>query len=290
MPDTKNVFSLCSCGATTRSNLRAEGCEQEKKSIFTDGLSVLDIFGSNDFPYVIAAPSWVIPGTVAENCRYLKGRVHEVGLLFFETAGSLAYTEEDLPADLAETGLSFHIHHPLDLPWHEGADKIAQIMNVLSNKAAHLNPAAHILHPPKAGPQAGHLLSDLAEKLRETAIDPETVFIENIKENSLENNIKVIRDCGFKVCLDLGHMQAYSQQKLLDTEGIWDLVKMLHLNAPGMGGRHESLEKLDKQGVKLLDCFFENFIKGGTVTVEVFEQEGFFNSLQYLACRYCVKC
>ncbi len=287
MPDTKKVFSPCSCRATTCSHLKAEKSYQEKKSLFTDGRSVFDIFGSNDLPYVVAAPSWVIPGTVAENCRYLKGRVQEVGLLFFETAGSLAYTERDLPVDLAETGLSFHIHHPLDLPWHEGADKIAQIMSILSKKVSHLNPVAHILHPPKAGPHAENLLSDLAEKLREAAIDPENVFIENIKENSLKNNIEVIRDCGFNVCLDLGHMQAYDQHKLLDKEGIWDLVKMLHLNGPGKGGRHESLEKLDKQGVKLLDCFFENFIKGGTVTVEVFDQNGFFNSLQYLACRYC---
>lgn len=288
MPDTKNVFSPICCRSTTCSYSTAKSCEQEQITLFADGLSVFDIFGSNSFPYTVAAPSWVIPGTVAENCRYLKGRVDEVGLLFFETASSLAYTEKDLPADLAETGLSFHIHHPLDLPWHEGADKIAQIMNNLSDKAVHLNPALHILHPPEAGPLADHLLSGLAEKLRETSIDPENVLIENIKENSLENNFDVIQDCGFKICLDLAHMQAYGQQNLLDRVRIWDLVKMLHLNGPGIGGRHESLENLDKQGLKLLDCFFENFIKGGTVTVEVFEKEGFFKSLQYLANRYGV--
>ncbi|SDK89873.1 hypothetical protein SAMN05660337_1629 [Maridesulfovibrio ferrireducens] len=290
MPDNKNVFSPYSCGVKGLSDSKAENFAQEKNSLFADGLSVFDIFGDSSFPYVVAAPSWVIPGNVVENCRYLEGRVDEVGLLFFETAASLAYTEEDLPADLAETGLSFHIHHPLDLPWHEGAGKVARVMNLLVAKAAHLNPVAHVLHPPKAGPFAGILLADLAKEFNGTSIDPENVFIENIKDNSLEDNIDVIRDCGFKVCLDLGHMQAYGQQKLLDREDLWDLVAMLHLNGPGVGGRHESLEKLDKPGVKLLDCFFEKFIKGGTVTVEVFEQNGFFKSLQYLANRHGETC
>ena len=53
---------------------------EEKTSPFIDGLAASSIWDGKDFPYVIAAPSWVIPGTVAENCKYLQGRVDEVGL------------------------------------------------------------------------------------------------------------------------------------------------------------------------------------------------------------------
>ncbi|OEU64835.1 MAG: hypothetical protein BA863_09125 [Desulfovibrio sp. S3730MH75] len=246
------------------------------------------MWDGKDFPYVIAAPSWVIPGTVAENCEYLQGRVDEVGLLFFETAGSLAYTEDDLPENLADLGLSFHIHHPLDLPWADGAVKVAEIMLSLAAKVAHLKPAAHVLHPPECGPDSARLLLDLAEELRGTRIGPEKVFIENIEENSLEYLVETIRKCGFKICLDLGHMLVYKQQALLESKGLWDMVAMLHLNGPGKGGKHESLLSLDSQGLYMLRLFFDNFHSGGTIVVEVFEKDGFFKSLQYLA-EYCVK-
>ncbi len=261
---------------------------EEKTSIFIDGLAVSSILAGKDFPYVVAAPSWVIPGTVAENCEHLQGRVDEVGLLFFETAGSLAYTDDDLPENLADLGLSFHIHHPLDLPWADGAVKVAGIMQALATKVAHLNPIAHVLHPPADGPDAARLLLDLAEELRGSDVVPEKVFIENIKENSLENLIEIIRKCGFKICLDLGHMLVYQQQGLLESEGLWSMVTMLHLNGPGDGGKHESLLALDSHGVDMLKLFFKNFHSGGTVVIEVFEQDGFFKSLQYLA-EYCEK-
>ncbi|WP_235727651.1 cobamide remodeling phosphodiesterase CbiR [Maridesulfovibrio frigidus] len=260
----------------------------EKTSMFIDGQSASSILGDKYFPYVIAAPSWVIPGTVSENCEYLQGRVDEVGLLFFETAGSLAYTEDDLPGNLADLGLSFHIHHPLDLPWADGAVKVAEIILSLSEKVAHLEPAAHVLHPPEGGPDGAKLLLDLAEELHGSSIAPEKVFIENIEENSLENLVETIRKCGFKICLDLGHMLVYKQQSLLESEGLWDMVAMLHLNGPGKGGKHESLLSLDSQGLDMLKLFFEKFHIGGTVVVEVFEQDGFFKSLQYLA-EYGVK-
>lgn len=34
--------------------------------------------------FKLAAPSWVIPGTVADNCHFLSGKVDEVALLFLK--------------------------------------------------------------------------------------------------------------------------------------------------------------------------------------------------------------
>lgn len=115
--------------------------------------------------FKLAAPSWVIPGTVADNCHFLSGKVDEVALLFFETESCLAYSEHDLPAVLNETGLSFHIHHPLDLPWHKGGTRVAEIVLALSEKASHLNPVAHVVHPPPAGGRAKVLIAEFAKGL-----------------------------------------------------------------------------------------------------------------------------
>lgn len=235
----------------------------------------------------LAAPSWVIPGTIAENCSYLAGKVDEVALLFFETESCLAYTDKDLPCELLETGLSFHIHHPLDLPWHEGGVKVAEIVSALARKASHLRPEGHVVHPPECGPDAGDLIFEFADALNRGAIDPSDVLLENIKDNSLAGLSGVIRDCGFKICLDLGHILAYAQHSIFEHCEFEGLVSMLHLNAPGVGGRHESLDKLNTDGIMILDKMFALLSENGTVTVEVFDEKGFFNSLQFLE-EYCM--
>lgn len=246
----------------------------------------MSIFLSHIDPSIkLAAPSWVIPGTVAENCRYLAGKVDEVGLLFFETESCLNYSSTDLPQSLADTDLSFHIHHPLDLPWDEGGETVAEVVGSLIAKAAHLDPVSHVIHPPESGSNAGALISSFRESLDRFDVDPEILLFENIQHNSLSGLVDHIRDCGFRVCLDLGHILAYEQQAVLD-ENLAGLVKMLHLNAPGRGGRHESLLKLDDAGLLLLGRIMDKLEKSGTITIEVFEEKVFFESLSFLN-EYC---
>ncbi len=241
-----------------------------------------NFLNSIDSRFQVAAPSWVIPGTIVENCRFLAGKVDEIALLFFETKSCLAYTKADLPQELAEIGLSFHIHHPLDLPWHEGGAAVAQTVIALNEKAAHLNPAAHVIHPPAAGRSAAGLIYDFAEVISRSDIKPGTVLFENIKENSLLGIGGVIADCDMKICLDLGHILAYAQDDLLYDESIDGLVSMLHLNAPGPGGRHLGLDTLDVAGLEIMSILLKMVANDGTLTVEVFEEGPFFKSLQLL--------
>jgi len=68
-----------------------------------------------------AAPLFLWPDTAAENCARLASMVSEVGLLFLETRSRLEDTHDDLPLSLAKSGLRYHVHLPLDLPWVDGA-------------------------------------------------------------------------------------------------------------------------------------------------------------------------
>ena len=113
-----------------------------------------------------AVPSFVIPDTVAGNVRFLRGRVPEVALCFFETGGCLAYTDADLPAIGETADLRFHVHLPTDLAWESGEDPgqaaAAAFRNAFSvfSLAAYLKPRLAILHPPAAdGVRASDLLA-----------------------------------------------------------------------------------------------------------------------------------
>ncbi len=226
-----------------------------------------------------AAPSYVRPGTVAENAEYLAGRVKEVALLFFETQACLDYTEADLPPGLADLPLSWHIHLPLDLPWDAGHEAVARAVAGLAAKAAFLKPRALVLHPP---PTPG-LLPLLVQALGDSGVLPSSLLLENTVREPLPAYWEEIRRCGCGVCLDLGHLLlAPNPARTLALPGLWERAAMLHVSAPAQGG-HASLAALDAPGRSLLRHILEGLKKDSTVVLELFDLPSLAESARLLA-------
>lgn len=231
-----------------------------------------------EFPFTVAAPSFVIPAGAAENSRFLADYFPEVGLLFFETESCLAYSDFDLPIGLAGLPISWHVHLPLDLPWHLGLDMVWSKLIMLMNKAAYLSPNSWVLHPPTEP----NMLVPLAERFHDMGIDPATILLENVDETDLGALWDEAQAGGYSTCLDLGHILAYGQHSLLDLPGLWKSVKMLHIYAPLQNGRHVGLEHLDTEGQTILRQMLENF-RGDVLNLEVFNEREIFQSLKLLA-------
>lgn len=259
----------------------------------------------------IAAPSFVWPAHIAENCRKLRTLVDEVGLVFFQTEACLGYTESDLPAWLAETGLRFHVHLPLDLPWTEDLQTVWNAVSGLRRKADFLQPWAYVLHPPPILPPGakegahGDPVCSLREKgvacrqdvdsvagfLRYWEADgvpPESLLLENTLENDLIGLWPLIQATNVGICLDLGHLLVADQptHRLPD---IWPRVRMMHLSAPGKEGAdgrsrdgHRSLAELDNRGCGLLEEILAQVHADCVLMVEVFYPEGLMESVHML--------
>ncbi len=230
-------------------------------------------------PWKIAGPSFVVPGTVGKNCALLQGMVDEVSLILFETEACLAYDETDLPPDLPGLGLTFHLHLPLDTDWSRGLDHAWRSLDGLLDKTAFLNPGRFVLHPPP-----DNLLAPLAERFRQRGVDPGRVLLENVRGHDLTGSWDLIRALGYGVCLDLGHVQAYSQHSLLLAPGLWGRVGMIHAHAPactnGWDDRHLGLDHLDDQGRDLLRLALTSLDRDAVLTLEVFDLEGLARSLK----------
>ncbi len=232
---------------------------------------------------VLAAPSWVMPGTLAENCVFLATKVDEVGLLFMESAACLVYDERDLPGFLADLPLSCHMHLPVDLPMDTAA-RAAAICAELLDKTAGLPVGDHwreravgsfspgapddydqaekkrpamqaVLHPPAHDPAdaglAGRRLAAFAETWLSLGKSPSRLLLENVRDNDLTELAGPIREYGFGLCLDMGHILAYGQEKLLHRQDLLGRARMLHASAPGRGnraGQHLPLTALDAGG------------------------------------------
>ena len=231
---------------------------------------------------VLAAPSWLIPGDLAANCRFLAGRVDEVGLLFFETAACLAYTAKDLPADLAELSLTYHVHLPVDLPW-ENPPACARICAVLLEKIAFLRPTRAVLHPP-VGTAAPDALRSFLETFAALGHAPGLLAVENHKNCDLLDLVEVIGEFSLQVCLDLGHVRAYGQEALPSCPALTGRVTLLHLSAARPGkDLHRSLADLDPEGHVLLRRVLTATPPDAVLMPEIFALPGFKASLDILS-------
>jgi hypothetical protein len=218
----------------------------------------------------IAAPSLVQPDALDANCRALAGRVDEVCLTLYETDSCLAYSSSVLAPDLAGlpgrngAPLRYHAHLPLDLPWRHGAARVAEAVVALAEKCAYLNPEFFVLHPPDSLPENGDavLFQAFILALRDRNFDPGQLLVENIETNDLGAILPLAEAAGCGLCFDIGHAQAFAQERLLDRPEAARMLRCLHLYAPHAGPDcptringghgHYSLRKADEPCLALL--------------------------------------
>jgi hypothetical protein len=201
--------------------------------------------------------------------------VDEVAVTLFETRSCLAYTEEDLPRDMAALDLSYHLHLPLDLPWDDPA-RAASLAARLVEMTAFVHPRSFVLHPPTS-PEALDLFFQAWDQL---GLRVDTLVLENIQGNDLQAIRPVIEESDCGLCLDLGHLLLYGQEELLNQEVLLERLQMLHVYAalPG-NSRHGPLSGLSSKGQEMLRDLLRALPPGGVVVLEVFSSGDLITSL-----------
>lgn len=194
-----------------------------------------------------AVPSWLVPGTAAENARLLKTlhwpdgfRLAELGLCCFETESSLHCPQtdypnpDDLPLNLtgnSPQSLACHVHLPTDLPWELG--KAAELSLRLFQRLRQHLPAMHraVLHPPALTDPRPQLELFVTEWVAQ-GLNPAHIMLENDRNCSVEFFLQVLDALPVSVCLDVAHVLAYGQEALLPRLDP-ARVMLLHWSAPG---------------------------------------------------------
>ncbi len=213
-----------------------------------------------------------------ENVMALKDSVSEVGLTFFDTRACLDYTREDLPESLTGFGLKYHIHLPLDLNWHLGANQVFQTASALVQKADFLAPDKFVLHPP---PKAG-LLEEFALLWQKRGYDPSHLLMENIHGHDLSNIWHVIERQGLGVCLDIGHIMAYDQMGILENDLVWERTSLVHVYGREDCTGHAGLPVISEEGKRLLHLILSRIKDESTVLLEIFSLKDFLDSKDFL--------
>ena len=192
--------------------------------------------------------------------------------MLLETRGCLEYDELDLPADLPGLGLGYHAHLPLDLPWKDGPAAVGDVIFALEQKIAFLRPRGYVLHPPEPG--------DLSGLLRHRPGLASRLWLENTREGDLCELWGEIGALGLGVCLDVGHMVSYGQERVMDLPGFFERVRILHIYGGESERGHAGLDRLPDPNL-LRDILLR--LKGDeTLVVEIFSLEELGRSLNLL--------
>jgi len=210
--------------------------------------------------FQLAAPSCVIPDRVGPNCRALSPLVREVALMLLETRGCLDYDERDLPPDLPALGLTYHAHLPLDLPWGDGPKAVADAISGLEQKIAFLCPRGYVLHPPAPG--------QLSALLRQRPELAPMLWLENTGQGDLTGIWDEMTALGLGVCLDVGHMVSYGQERMMSLPGFFDRVRILHVYGGESERGHEGLANLPDP--QMLRSILRRVRGDETLVVEIF--------------------
>lgn len=220
----------------------------------------------------LAAPSCVIPDRLGPNCLALAPVVREVGLMLLETRSCLGYDDQDLPPYLHKLGLNYHAHLPLDLPWEQGVPAVDEALGALERKIAFVHPWGYVLHPPQPH-DLEHLLGlrpDLKNML----------CLENIKNHDLSAQWPVIKAHNLGVCLDLGHLVSYNQDRLLLQSDFFAHLKIMHVYGGESARGHAGLDHLPNPD--LLRQILQQLTRSCTLVVEVFDMHELRRSLALL--------
>jgi hypothetical protein len=207
---------------------------------------------------------------LADNCRFLAGRADEAGLLFLETSSSLAYGVEDIPEDLPRLPLRFHVHLPLDLSW-ERPPEAARICCALWEKISRLRPGRAVLHPPPQSRGEAKALAGFLRAVAARGVSPGIFLLENTRENDLSSLVPLASDYGLRFCLDMGHILAYGQEKILGDGELLARTELLHFSAPGPDGdAHLPLTALDAGGAALARRLIRLAPRQAVIMLEMF--------------------
>ena len=234
----------------------------------------------------LGGTSWVIPGTFADNLRYLSNEVSDMEIVLFDTpehSNMPAKDEVRALKDLCgELGMSCTVHFPADICVYaptevlrEREEKCLRTLDLFED----LDPFAWILHivgekrgdPPSPDIDAWiekSLIS--AEKIASAADDRRKICMETLDFDP--RYIEHLADsAGTSICLDVGHLIKCGRPVHETTLRSAAAVKVIHVHGVMPDGSdHRDLSYMDPELFRSVS----GMMSGGedrVMTLEVFE-------------------
>ena len=250
------------------------------------------------FPFRIGTTSYIIPDDILPNVRFLADKVDDIELVLFDVDQFCNIPSREQAAELQQMAdaadLTYTIHLPLDLQFSaddsqtcQSLVKARQVITALRC----LQPHAYIAHldshsivkEPSAAESSvwvRQCVQSLQLLLHELQ-DPALLAVENLESYPPALNHRVLAQTPASECIDIGHLwlQGIDVPHYLDAR--LDRTRVVHLH--GINTRdHQSLQHMPLMQVKrVIEKMMEKNYSG-VLTLEVFNRDDFFSSMEVL--------
>jgi adenosylcobalamin phosphodiesterase len=246
------------------------------------------------FPFTVATTSFIYPDHYVQNVHMLAPYLDEIELIFFESAPNSLPTKDEIGILLSianEYGLSYNVHHPLDIfPGAQDRSRrqfAVETIRQIIDLTAPISPSTHTIHLPYE--RIDHKNESLKrwqenvyesmEALHETGITGKMISVETLNY-PMEWVKYILMDFNLSVCMDLGHLIIYGFDMKKIFARYHDKTSIIHLHGANDGRDHQVLDLLSKADLKTILDILKRF--NGIVSLEVFSYGHLLASLNFL--------
>ena len=244
----------------------------------------------------IGTTSYIYPDEILPNVYKLKDKVDDIELVLFETgnAGNIPTQKDlkELKRISTKWNLTYTVHLPLDISLGSGIDDkrkdSVEKVRMLIERLSVLNPFAYIAHlnlSKQAEKNIKLWQSRVSESLREIraiqATIPQNIAIENLSYPFSYIDTLIIEN-DFSICVDIGHLVIMGVDPLKHLKKYFSMTHVIHFHGVNGSNDHTSLKYLDMVLIKRVVRFLTDNNYRGVLTIEVFSQTDFEESMDVL--------
>jgi sugar phosphate isomerase/epimerase len=248
------------------------------------------------FPFILATTSYIYPDHIIPNVVALAPFLDEIELVLFESEGQdnlLDEMEIQILKDISfRENVGLNVHLPIDLFLGDEDEKVRSkgisIIKKVFERTLPLNPSLYILHFDRRD-NDGKEKTDVktwrshirksAKELVEYGIEPYRISIETLGY-PIEWIEDILKEFGFSVCLDIGHILNYGLDLKLYLERYLKEVSIIHLHGLQNGIDHLGIDRLSDSVLKLIFSYLHDY--RGILSIEVFSFDDLRKSLTIL--------
>ena len=245
------------------------------------------------FAFRLATTSYIIPGAILPNIRFLGPHLDEVELVLFESQdlnNLPSAAEIHALAVLAEDfDLTYNVHLPGDLFFGDPDPALRQAFCATAvtyyERTLPLNPTTYVLHLDSRKAD-GEIEPDRAawrqrvheslDRMQANGLDLRRVVVENL-EYPLDRVAPFAEAFGMDLCLDIGHLLRYGHDLGEQLATFLPKSTMVHLHGVKAGQDHLGLEHIPPPEWAIICQALQEF-RGG-VSLEVFSVDDLIPSL-----------
>jgi sugar phosphate isomerase/epimerase len=217
----------------------------------------------------------------------------EIELVLFESEGKDNLPDEEEISRLISLSIyhevNFNVHLPIDIFLGDRSEKVrskgVSIVKRVIERTLCLNPSVYTLHFDLRN-KNGREESDIEAWRRRIIQSVEEVVEYGVGSNRISIETlgypfewieDIIRDFGFSVCLDIGHILIKDQDLRLYLDNYLANTTVIHLHGFQNGIDHLGIDQLPESALKLILSYLRDY--HGIVSLEVFSIDDLKRSL-----------